>query len=143
MSSDVIGIIEAIYRTESEPETWLTGILEAALPLMDEGFGLSAGLYDAAGPSLAVEAFVSVGTPPESLEKISATSYDFTPEFVEAGLLGHVARRPARSQGGAISRSCATGRSCRSGFAIESESTGSATTARARSSAYTCRSSVD
>lgn len=99
MSPDVIGIVEAIYRIESDPETWLTGILEAALPLMDEGFGLSAGMYDAAGPSLSVEAFVSVGTPPGSSESIAATSYDFTPEFIEAGLLGHVCEAASKVAG--------------------------------------------
>jgi len=99
MSPDVIAIIEAIYRIESEPEAWLTDIVRAALPLMDEGFGLSAGMYDAAGPSLAVEAFVSVGTPPGSSDKIAATSYDFTPEFVDAGFLGHVCETASRVAG--------------------------------------------
>jgi len=99
VSPDVIAIIEAIYRIECEPVPWLTGILEAALPLMDQGLGLSAGTYDAAGSTLAVEGFVSVGTPPGSSEKIAATSYDFTPTFVDAGLLGHVCEAASKVDG--------------------------------------------
>jgi DNA-binding CsgD family transcriptional regulator len=90
MSRDIIGILEAIYRVEAEPDMWLTRILEAARPLMDAGLGLSAGTYDAVGPTLAVEAFVSVGVPDGSSEKVRATSYDFTPEYVDKAFLGHV-----------------------------------------------------
>jgi hypothetical protein len=143
MSPDVIAIIEAIYRIESEPEAWLTDIVRAALPLMDEGFGLSAGMYDAAGPSLAVEAFVSVGTPPGSSEKIAATAYDFTPEFVDAGFLGHVCETASRVAGWRDLAFVREGTLVPSEFAIGSESTGSAPIAQARSSASICRSSAD
>jgi DNA-binding CsgD family transcriptional regulator len=88
--ADLIRIVEAIYRIGAAPSDWLSGILRAAQPLMDEGLGLCAGTYDASGPALKVEAFVNLGNPVGSSERIEATSYEFTPEYVDAAFLGHV-----------------------------------------------------
>jgi hypothetical protein len=85
--ADLITIVEAVYRIDREPEGWLHGILEAAQPLMDRGLGLCAGTYDASTPRLAVEAFVNFANPAGSSERITATSHEFTPEFVEAAFL--------------------------------------------------------
>jgi DNA-binding CsgD family transcriptional regulator len=88
--ADLISLVEAIYRVDYDPEGWLTNILEAAQPLMDQGLGLCAGTYDASTPQLAVEAFVNFANPPGSSDRVTATSHEFTPEFVEAAFLGHV-----------------------------------------------------
>jgi DNA-binding CsgD family transcriptional regulator len=89
-NTDVIAIIEAIYRVDCDPETWLTGILRAAQPVMDQGLGLCAGTYNASAAELVVESFVNLGNPVGSSKRIAATSYEFTPEYVDAAFLGHV-----------------------------------------------------
>src|SRR5262249_15435148 len=50
---DVVACVpgtEHIYPERIGTRDWLTDMVRAALPLMDEGFGLSAGTYDAAAP---------------------------------------------------------------------------------------------
>ncbi|MEO8877525.1 MAG: helix-turn-helix transcriptional regulator [Polyangiaceae bacterium] len=47
MKKDLIAVVEAAYRVEKNQEDWLSGVYEAALPLLDMGLGGSAFLYDA------------------------------------------------------------------------------------------------
>lgn len=47
MRPDLLGVIEAAYRVEQDETPWLRGVLDAAAPLLDQGMGCSAWLYDA------------------------------------------------------------------------------------------------
>lgn len=45
--ADVVQVVEAAYRFEQGPAVWLRGVLEAVLPLVDEGLGAWAFFFDA------------------------------------------------------------------------------------------------
>jgi DNA-binding CsgD family transcriptional regulator len=58
-----LDIIEAIYRIEQAEEPWLTDVIEAARPKLDEGFGLYAGSYDASDlGQVKYSSFVALGS---------------------------------------------------------------------------------
>ena len=46
--ADLVGVIEAAYRADLSDRRWVAGLVEAARPLLDDGVGVFAGLYDAA-----------------------------------------------------------------------------------------------
>ncbi|MDP9150721.1 MAG: LuxR C-terminal-related transcriptional regulator [Myxococcota bacterium] len=48
---DLIGIVEAAYRVEQSTKGWLSGIVAAAAPVIDDGYGVAAYTYDASNPS--------------------------------------------------------------------------------------------
>jgi DNA-binding CsgD family transcriptional regulator len=64
MAKDWLAIVEAAYRTDLAERTWLEEVLETARPILDEGAGVAALLYDASSmASLVPVRFVSRGGP--------------------------------------------------------------------------------
>lgn len=69
MGQDWIDIVEATYDLDSDEETWLNGILEAARPTLDQGLGAAALLYDASGPQGFVANRFSLRWAPEGISR--------------------------------------------------------------------------
>ena len=66
---DWIGIIEAAYALERDDDTWLGGILDAAMPCLDAGMGMVAFVYDASDSvTLQVRQLTSAGVSAPRLE---------------------------------------------------------------------------
>jgi DNA-binding CsgD family transcriptional regulator len=63
-------IVEAIYRLNDSEERWLSGILEAARPVLDRGLGGYAATYDATQPAVVrYKTFVAFGdNDPETMK---------------------------------------------------------------------------
>lgn len=61
---DLVSIVDATYRIEGSTGVWLDGILAAAQPAIDRGFGLFAHCYDASDPkALVIAASAHQGLP--------------------------------------------------------------------------------
>lgn len=58
---DLIGIIEAAYRTDLDDASWIREVTEAAAPLLDEGEGVAGYLIDTTGSGPPVHSPVVVG----------------------------------------------------------------------------------
>jgi DNA-binding CsgD family transcriptional regulator len=59
--ADWIGILEAAYRPAVDRRTWLQGVVEAARPALDCGFGLHGLCFDPPTPGLPVHPRLTVG----------------------------------------------------------------------------------
>jgi DNA-binding CsgD family transcriptional regulator len=66
--SDLVSVVERAYDLDSDTETWLAGILEAAQPLLDSGFGLVGYAFDAKAEHLSAPVIVSRGVDSDSIE---------------------------------------------------------------------------
>ena len=60
-SKDWIGLIEAGYELEKSDETWLTGILDRASPLLGRGFWPTIGIYNYTPLSINIESIETHG----------------------------------------------------------------------------------
>ena len=80
-----VDVIEAAYRPAADDEAWLTGLLEAARPDLDQGFGAVAMQFDvdASGQS-SFGKFVALDCPPRWREAFTATLADPTGEWPRA-----------------------------------------------------------
>lgn len=60
--ADPVGLVEAIYHPVSADLAWLRGVVAAARPLLDAGFGVAAYFYDASRWPLRVWNYVDEGS---------------------------------------------------------------------------------
>jgi DNA-binding CsgD family transcriptional regulator len=84
--ADVLSIIEAAYDVDSDEQTWLTNIIEAACPHVDSGHGVSAYTWDARGGALAIRTWVDRGSEFPAKRYLEALSLA-TPEYVRRSWL--------------------------------------------------------
>lgn len=69
----VVDVVEAAYRLDGTDETWLSGLLERAGPLMDRGLGVFGYVYDLRAPDpWANVEFVTTTVRSDVLAKLSA-----------------------------------------------------------------------
>ena len=88
MQTDLIDFVEAAYCVEASEDTWLTGVLRAAAPIVDSGLGLVSYTYDASNPgSLRLETFVSQGMPPAHSAAIAHGASLLSADYVRASYL--------------------------------------------------------
>jgi DNA-binding NarL/FixJ family response regulator len=72
---DWIAVVEAAYRPADTEELWLKGVLEAAAPGLDEGFGCFGLFFDAVGKTLISTPIITMGDVPEGLEGMLRTAW--------------------------------------------------------------------
>ncbi len=65
MSSDLIGVVEAAYRSAPSDAEWLEGLAAAARPLLDGGFGAASATYVVDAGRLELGEVVSAGVSPD------------------------------------------------------------------------------
>lgn len=73
--SDLIGIVEAVYRRGLSQQGWLRGLAEAARPVLDDGFGVAAFYVDFA-QERPIQQLLSAGMASPSLDILVWTALD-------------------------------------------------------------------
>jgi DNA-binding CsgD family transcriptional regulator len=74
---DPVAVIEAAYRIELPEMEWLQGIAAAALPLLDDGFGINAYLYERrADGTVSLWSPVLVGADPDLFAALAAITLE-------------------------------------------------------------------
>src|SRR5262245_45396306 len=58
-----VSVVEAAYAPIASEREWLENLLRAAAPVIDEGLGTAAYVYDASTAPLRVDTLVEVGVP--------------------------------------------------------------------------------
>ena len=99
MAKDLLGIVEASYRVDSDDATWLGGVVDAARPLLDRGCGVMSILYDAsdaANLQILSQAFRGTPLPLENVPERHVQKFDRG--FVEATFLSQTCTLASRSR---------------------------------------------
>jgi hypothetical protein len=60
---DEVAVIEAAYRLEGSESSWLRGVAEVAVELLDEGWGVTASTWRGAPDAIQLRSVVSLGGP--------------------------------------------------------------------------------
>lgn len=83
-STDALHVIEAAYRLDGDETTWLEGLADAALPLLDRGLGLVAYTVDAHGPAnSSLRAIVASPDDPDAVAFASAKLTSMPPPIAD------------------------------------------------------------
>lgn len=79
----LVDIVEAAYAPAETEQAWVDHIAALALPVLDEGLGLSAFTFDASAGQLRVLAMAAPGLPEEFRPRVAAesTPQPFVPQF--------------------------------------------------------------
>lgn len=77
-----LAVVEAAYRAAPSDEAWLGGVLEAALPALDQGLGLFASTYQVVDGRPRFVAPIAAGCPPELQRNLSAINEALSPEAI-------------------------------------------------------------
>lgn len=82
--ADALEVIEAAYRLEGDETSWLRGLVDAAMPLLDRGLGLHAYTIDAQAPAdRRVKTMVCSPDDPEAIAFASAKVASMPPPIAE------------------------------------------------------------
>jgi DNA-binding CsgD family transcriptional regulator len=82
---DLVEILEAAYRVEQPEDAWLSGVLDAARPGLDDGLGVMAYTYDASNPkSFQLRCISSRDALPPLVEFFKASAANVPADWVTA-----------------------------------------------------------
>jgi DNA-binding CsgD family transcriptional regulator len=70
--SDLVEVVEAVYREAEDEILWLRGIAHAAKPALDAGLGVGAWMYDTSHGVFEVTASTGIGAPQDVFRRFEA-----------------------------------------------------------------------
>lgn len=86
--ADEVSVLEAAYRLSGSEEDWLLGIAEMAVPLLDQGWGVTASTWSVRADAMGLRAIVSLGGPDGFGEAVVKAMRDTSPDIQRLPLVG-------------------------------------------------------
>ena len=98
--ADEVSVLEAAYRLDGSEEAWLGGIAEMAVPLLDQGWGVTASIWCVKPKELGLRAIVSLGGPDGFGEAVVKAMRETSPDIQRLPLAGSLPCTSLSASGG-------------------------------------------
>lgn len=86
--ADEVSVLEAAYRLDGPETDWLRGVAETAVPLLDQGWGVTASTWCVKPDAIQLRSIVSLGGPAGFGEAVVKAMRDTAPDIQRLPLAG-------------------------------------------------------